>query len=105
MKKIFALLVMSIFLLSFMSVGVLAQNSHAQSNPKAIKDCMKNAVQQKNTDFKVARATYTAALNQANLIQDLEDKKAAREQARNDFKAAIKGIKTAFQTARKACLA
>jgi len=101
MKKVFALLVMSIFLLSFMSVGVLAQNS----DPNTIKDCMKNATKQKNTDFKVARAAYTVALGQANLIQDLGDRKAAREQARNDFKAAIKGIKTAFQTARKACLA
>ena len=103
MKKIFTLLVMSIFLLSFMSVGVLAQNSNP--NPKTINVCMKDAVKQKNTDFKVAKATYAVALSQANLIQDLGDKKAARDQARSDFKAAIKGIKTAFQTARKACLA
>ena len=96
---------MSIFLLSFMSVGVLAQNSHAQSNPKAIKDCMKNAVQQKNTDVKAAKATYTDALEQAKSIQDKGDRKAANEQARNDFKATKKSVLETFKVARKTCLA
>ncbi len=102
MRKVFARLIISIFVLSFMIIGVLAQNPNENKN--TVKDCMKNATQQKNTDFKIAKVARASALSQANLIQDLEDRKTAREQAHNDFKTAIKGIKTAFKTARKACL-
>ncbi len=98
--KIISVLLLGILMTSFMAVGVLAQNSNPQTN-----DCMKDATQKKNADFKGIKETYRTALDQAKLISDKEDKKAALEQARADLKTAKKVIKATFKTDRKACLA
>ncbi|MDP2672231.1 MAG: hypothetical protein Q8O84_00265 [Nanoarchaeota archaeon] len=104
MKKIFALLVVSVFLLSFMAVGVLAQNPNP--NPNQGKNvCMKDAVKDKQASFIVLKAEYTLALSQAKLIEDEEDRKLAIKQARDNFKLGLKGVKASFKTARESCLA
>ena len=101
--KIISVLLLGILMTSFMAVGVLAQNSNPNSNQKSV--CMKDAVQKKNVAFKGIKTIYIAALDQTKLIQDNEDRKVAREQARVNLKTGLKDIKITFKTDRKACLA
>ncbi len=100
---------MSVFLLgilmtSFMAAGVLAQDPDSNSDHQK-NVCMKDAVQKKNAAFKEVKTAYLTALDQAKLIQDKEDKKAALEQARTDLKTGLKNIKITFKADKKVCLA
>nr|MBI4156892.1 hypothetical protein [Candidatus Woesearchaeota archaeon] len=102
--KIMSVLLLGILMTSFMAAGVLAQQPNP--NPNAQKSvCMKDAIQKKNAAFKEVKTSYIDALKQAQLIQDKEDGKAAREQARADLKAGLKGIKITFKADREDCIA
>ena len=102
--KILSVLLLGILMTSFMAVGVLAENSNPNSDHQN-NVCMKDAIQKKNVAFKEIKTTYHIALDQTKLIQDKEDRKVAREQARVNLKTGLKDIKIIFKTDRENCLA
>lgn len=121
MKKLIALSIASVFLLTAVVLPVLAKNSNGDENnsstPKIVKTvdlvCMQNAVEKRDTAITTSFDTYTAkiktllgarkdALKTAWTLSDKKTRRAAITKAWKDYRAGVKTARTDWSKAKKA---